>query len=70
MLAQSHAPLSFLPYAFQSAVYLINRLPTPLLHHKSSSISVSFPPPLSSQAAQNVVQPCSIPCVSIVALPW
>ena len=35
MLAQSHVPISFWPYAFQYAVYLINRLPTPFLPHQS-----------------------------------
>ena len=30
-----HVPISFWQYAFQYAVYLINRLPTPLLQHRS-----------------------------------
>ena len=29
-------PLSYWPYAFQTATYLINRLSTPVLHHQSS----------------------------------
>lgn len=35
LLAQSHVPLSFWLEAFSTAVYLINRLPTPLLDHCS-----------------------------------
>lgn len=35
LLAHSSLPLSFWPYAFQSATYLINRLPTPILNGKS-----------------------------------
>jgi len=36
LLKDADLPLSFWPYAFQTAVYLINRQPTTLLHHKSS----------------------------------
>ena len=32
LLAHSSVPLSYWPYAFQTAVYLINRLPTPVLN--------------------------------------
>ena len=35
MLAHSSIPTSYWPYAFQYAVYLINRLPTIILHNKS-----------------------------------
>ena len=35
MLAHSSVPTSYWPYAFQYAVYLINRLPTVILHNKS-----------------------------------
>ena len=35
MLHQASLPLSFWPYAFQTATYLINRLPTPILQLKS-----------------------------------
>ena len=35
MVAQSHVPIAFWPYAFQFAVYLISRLLTPFLQHKS-----------------------------------
>lgn len=35
MLAFASIPLSFWPYAFQSAVYLINWLPTPILFGKT-----------------------------------
>lgn len=34
-LHKASLPLSFWPHAFQTAVYLINRLPTPFLHNKS-----------------------------------
>ena len=34
-LARSGMPLSYWPYAFQTATYLINRLSTPVLHHQS-----------------------------------
>ena len=35
LLAHLGMPLSYWPYAFQTATYLINRLPTPMLHHQS-----------------------------------
>ncbi|GFY82736.1 hypothetical protein Acr_02g0009760 [Actinidia rufa] len=35
MLYQASLPLSFWPHAFQAATYLINRLPTPILHLES-----------------------------------
>lgn len=35
LLAQASLPISFWTHAFTSAVYLINRLPTPVLHGKS-----------------------------------
>ena len=35
MLAHSSVPLSYFPFAFQIATFLINRLPTPVLHLKS-----------------------------------
>ena len=35
MLAYSSVPTSYWPYAFQYVVYLINRLPTVILHNKS-----------------------------------
>ena len=34
LLAHAHIPLSYWPFAFQTASYLINRLPTPILAHK------------------------------------
>ncbi|CAH9060181.1 unnamed protein product [Cuscuta europaea] len=35
LLHPASVPISFWPYAFQYATYLINRLPTPLLNHQS-----------------------------------
>ncbi|KAM6584466.1 hypothetical protein CsatB_011468 [Cannabis sativa] len=35
LLAQAHMPLKYWWEAFQTSVYLINRLPTPILDHKS-----------------------------------
>ena len=35
LLAHSGMPLSYWPYAFQTATYLINHLPIPVLHHQS-----------------------------------
>jgi histone deacetylase 1/2 len=35
LLKDADLPLSYWPYAFQTTVYLINRQPTTLLHHKS-----------------------------------
>ena len=35
MLAHSSVPLSYWPFASQFATFLINRLPTPVLHFKS-----------------------------------
>ncbi|KAL4575060.1 hypothetical protein LXL04_021901 [Taraxacum kok-saghyz] len=35
LLHQTHMPLTFWSHAFQTAVYLINRLPTPILQNKS-----------------------------------
>lgn len=35
LLAQSSMPIPYWPYAFQIATYLINRLPSSLLHYKS-----------------------------------
>lgn len=35
VLAHSRVPLAYWPYAFQTAAYLINRLPTPVLHNQT-----------------------------------
>lgn len=35
LLGQCHAPLKYWSYAFESSVYLINRMPTPVLNYKS-----------------------------------
>jgi len=35
LLEQCHAPLKYWSYAFESSVYLINRIPTPILNYKS-----------------------------------
>jgi histone deacetylase 1/2 len=35
LLAHSHLPMIYWEDAFQTATYIINRLPTPVLHHKS-----------------------------------
>ena len=35
LLGQCHAPLKCWSYAFESSVYLINRMPTPVLNYKS-----------------------------------
>jgi transposase InsO family protein len=35
LLTDAHMPLSYWPYAFQCATYLINRMPTSTLHNKS-----------------------------------
>ena len=35
LLSHSHAPQSYWTYAFSTATYLINRLPSPTLHNKS-----------------------------------
>ena len=35
LLIDAHMPLSYWPYAFQAATYLINRMPTSTLNNKS-----------------------------------
>jgi len=35
LLGQCHAPLKYWSYAFESSVYLINRMPTPVLNNKT-----------------------------------
>ena len=35
LLGQCHAPLKYWSYAFESFVYLINHVPTPVLNHKT-----------------------------------
>jgi len=35
LLGQCHAPLKYWSYAFESSIYLINRMPTPVLNYKS-----------------------------------
>jgi len=45
LLKDADLPLSCWPYAFQTSVYLINRHPTTLLHHKSPFESLFNQPP-------------------------
>ena len=35
LLSESHLPMSYWSYAVSAATHLINRLPTPILHHKT-----------------------------------
>jgi histone deacetylase 1/2 len=35
LLTDAHMPLSYWPYAFQTATYLINRMPTSTLNNQS-----------------------------------
>ena len=35
LLSESHLPMSYWSYAVSTATHLINRLPTPILHHKT-----------------------------------
>ena len=45
LLAHARMPLSYCPFAFQTASYLINRLPTPILAHKSPYHLLYHTPP-------------------------
>lgn len=45
LLAQAKLSLHFLGEAFQTATYLINRLPTPILDHKSPIERLTIVPP-------------------------
>jgi len=35
LLGQCHAPFKYWSYAFESSIYLTNRMPTPVLNHKT-----------------------------------
>jgi hypothetical protein len=45
LLGQCKAPLKFWTYAFETSVYLINRMPTPVLHNKSPFECLLCQPP-------------------------
>ena len=79
LLHDASLPLQYWPYAFSTATYLINRQPTPLLHHKSpfEILFTQFPNyiklkkfgylcfPLTWPYNTNKLQPKSIPCIFV-----
>jgi len=40
LLHQAHLPMSYWTHAFQTAIYLINRMPTSVLNNKSPFESI------------------------------
>ncbi|KAH0780739.1 hypothetical protein KY290_000337 [Solanum tuberosum] len=79
LLHVSKLPLSFWSFAFQTAVYLINRMPTPLLHNESPHFRIFGSAPNYQKLrvfgclcypwlrpySQNKLEPRSKPCVFV-----
>ena len=79
LLHDASLPLSYQPYAFSTATYLINRQPTPLLHNKSPFEALFHQPsnylklkkfgclcfPITKPYNTHKLQPKATPCLFV-----